>query len=84
MSKIQINLQDAFLNQLRKENILVTIFLVNGFQLKGFVRGFDNFTVILESDGKQLMVYKHAISTISPSRPVNTSPVVMEQRGVGQ
>lgn len=73
MTKTQINLQDAFLNQVRKENIPVTIFLVNGFQLKGMVKGFDNFTVILESDGKQLMVYKHAISTISPFRPVNTS-----------
>ncbi|HBC94911.1 MAG TPA: RNA chaperone Hfq [Pelotomaculum sp.] len=73
MTKPQINLQDAFLNQVRKENIPVTIFLVNGFQLKGMVRGFDNFTVILESDGKQLMVYKHAISTISPLKPVSTS-----------
>lgn len=73
MTKPQINLQDAFLNQVRKENIPVTIFLVNGFQLKGMVKGFDNFTVILESDGKQLMVYKHAISTISPLRPVTTT-----------
>lgn len=73
MTKPQINLQDAFLNQVRKENVPVTIFLINGFQLKGMVRGFDNFTVILESDGKQLMVYKHAISTVSPLKPVNTS-----------
>lgn len=73
MTKTQINLQDAFLNQVRKENIPVTIFLVNGFQLKGMVKGFDNFTVILESEGKQMMVYKHAISTVSPLRPVNTS-----------
>ncbi|MCL6609949.1 MAG: RNA chaperone Hfq [Peptococcaceae bacterium] len=73
MTKTQINLQDAFLNQVRKENIPVTIFLVNGFQLKGMVKGFDNFTVILESEGKQMMVYKHAISTISPMRPVSTS-----------
>ncbi len=73
MSKPQINLQDAFLNQVRKENIPVTIFLINGFQLKGMVRGFDNFTVILESDGKQLMVYKHAISTVSPQKFVSTS-----------
>ncbi len=73
MTKLQINLQDAFLNQVRKENIPLTIFLINGFQLKGMVRGFDNFTVILESDGKQLMVYKHAISTVSPLRSVNTS-----------
>ena len=70
MTRPQINLQDAFLNQVRKENIPVTIFLINGFQLKGLVRGFDNFTVILESDGKQLMVYKHAISTVSPIKPV--------------
>lgn len=71
MTKTQLNLQDAFLNQVRKENLPVTIFLVNGFQLKGTIRGFDNFTVILESDGKQMMVYKHAISTISPVKPVN-------------
>lgn len=73
MSKPQINLQDAFLNQVRKENIPVTIYLINGFQLRGLVRGFDNFTVILESEGKQMMVYKHAISTISPMRTVSTS-----------
>lgn len=73
MTKTQINLQDAFLNQVRKESIPVTIFLVNGFQLKGTVRGFDNFTVILESEGRQMMVYKHAISTVSPMRPVSTS-----------
>ena len=70
MSKQQINLQDAFLNQVRKENIPVTIFLVNGFQLKGQVKGFDNFTVILEVDSKQQMVYKHAISTISPFKNI--------------
>lgn len=73
MTKPQLNLQDAFLNQVRKDNIPVTIFLVNGFQLKGMVKGFDNFTVILESDGKQMMVYKHAISTVSPMKPVNTT-----------
>ncbi|MDK2823741.1 MAG: host factor-I protein [Clostridia bacterium] len=70
MSKQQINLQDAFLNQVRKENVPVTIFLVNGFQLKGNVKGFDNFTVILEVDGKQQMVYKHAISTIAPAKNI--------------
>lgn len=73
MTKPQINLQDAYLNQVRKDNIPVTIFLVNGFQLKGMIKGFDNFTVIMESDGKQMMVYKHAISTVSPMKPVNTS-----------
>ncbi len=62
-----INLQDAFLNQARKENISVTIYLVNGFQLRGNVTGFDNFTVILDSNGKQQLVYKHAISTITPA-----------------
>ena len=71
MSKQQINLQDAFLNQVRKDNIPVTIFLVNGFQLKGQVKGFDNFTVILEVENKQQMVYKHAISTISPFKNIN-------------
>lgn len=60
-----INLQDSFLNQVRKENIPVIIYLVNGFQIRGCVRGFDNFTVIIEQDGKQQLVYKHAVSTIS-------------------
>ena len=64
------NLQDSFLNQIRKENIPVIIYLANGFQLRGSVRGFDSFTVILENDGKQQMVYKHAISTITPIRPI--------------
>ncbi len=73
MTKQQINLQDFFLNQVRKESTPVTIFLVNGFQLKGIVRGFDNFTVILEVEGKQQMVYKHAISTVMPLKPVNLS-----------
>jgi host factor-I protein len=61
-----INLQDSFLNQVRKENVPVVIYLVNGFQLRGSVRGFDNFTVIIENDSKQQLVYKHAISTITP------------------
>jgi host factor-I protein len=73
MTKPQLNLQDSFLNQVRKENIPVTIYLVNGFQLKGLVRGFDNFTVILEYDSKQQMVYKHAISTITPFKAISTS-----------
>lgn len=65
-----INLQDSFLNQVRKENIPVIIYLVNGFQLRGAVRGFDNFTVIIENEGKQQLVYKHAISTITPFRAI--------------
>ena len=71
MVKNTINLQDIFLNQVRKEHIAVTIYLTNGFQLKGMVKGFDNFTVVLDSDGKQQLVYKHAISTISPMKVVN-------------
>ncbi len=71
MNKTSINLQDVFLNVVRKEHISVTVYLTNGFQLKGSVKGFDNFTVILESDGKQQLVYKHAISTIIPFKPVS-------------
>jgi host factor-I protein len=71
-----INLQDSFLNQVRKDNVPVTIHLVNGFQIKGNVKGFDNFTVILDSLGKQQMVYKHAISTITPAHPVSTNFVL--------
>ena len=69
MQKTQ-NLQDLFLNQARKEKLAVTMFLMNGFQLRGIIRGFDGFTVILDSDGKQQMIYKHAISTVVPARPV--------------
>ncbi len=68
-----INLQDSFLNQVRKENVAVIIYLMNGFQLRGLVRGFDNFTVIIENDGKQQLVYKHAISTITPFKPLNSN-----------
>ena len=65
-NKTMMNLQDSFLNHVRKENLPVVIYLVNGFQIRGMVRGFDNFTVIIENDGKQQLVYKHAVSTISP------------------
>jgi len=71
VNKSNINLQDVFLNQVRKEHLPVTIYLTNGFQLKGMVKGFDNFTVILDTDGRQQLVYKHAISTISPMKVVN-------------
>ncbi len=73
MSKGTYNLQDNFLNQIRKENMLSTIFLVNGYQIKGSVRSFDNFTILLDVDGKQQLVYKHAISTIVPFRNVTVS-----------
>ena len=65
------SLQDLFLNQARKEKMPVTVFLMNGFQIKGYVRGFDNFIVILDSDGRQQMIYKHALSTVVPLRPLN-------------
>ena len=73
MSKGTYNLQDNFLNQIRKESMLSTIFLVNGYQIKGSVRSFDNFTILLDVDGKQQLVYKHAISTIVPFRNVSIS-----------
>ena len=69
--KSQINLQDVFLNQVRKDKTAITVFLLSGFQIKGIVTGFDNFTVVIDSEGKQQLIYKHAISTIIPSRPVN-------------
>ena len=64
------NLQEIFLTQLRRERRPVTMFLMNGFQMRGYVNGFDAFSVVLTSDGKQMFVYKHAISTITPERPV--------------
>lgn len=70
MANSMENLQDVFLNQIRKDKQLVTVFLMNGFQLKGIVTGFDSFVVILVSDGRQQMIYKHAISTVAPMTPV--------------
>ena len=69
MTKIN-NLQDIFLTQARRERRGVTMFLMNGFQMRGFITGFDAFTVVLNSDGKQQIIYKHAISTIVPARPL--------------
>ncbi|WP_010301276.1 RNA chaperone Hfq [Kurthia senegalensis] len=66
----QANLQDTYLNQLRKNGVFVTVFLLNGFQLKGTIRSYDNFTVLLEADGKQHLIYKHAISTFAPTKSV--------------
>ena len=65
------NLQDIFLTQVRRERKSITMFLMNGFQMRGYVTGFDAFTVVLSSDGKQQVVYKHAISTIVPESPVS-------------
>ncbi len=65
------NLQDAFLNQVRKSKIPVTIFLINGVKLQGVITWFDNFCVLLRRDGQSQLVYKHAISTIMPGGPLN-------------
>ena len=70
MQKTQ-NLQDTFLNYIRREKIPVTLFLMNGFQLRGVVRSFDSFVVLIDAEGRQQMIYKHAISTIAPARPVS-------------
>ena len=67
----KLNLQDLVLNTARKEKMTVTVFLMNGFQFKGTVRGFDNFVVIIETEGKQQMIYKHAISTVVPPKALN-------------
>ncbi|RKD27718.1 RNA-binding protein Hfq [Caminicella sporogenes DSM 14501] len=69
--KSAVNLQDIFLNQVRKEHIPITIYLISGFQIKGIVKGFDSYTIVIDSDGKQQMIYKHAISTIVPVKSVN-------------
>jgi host factor-I protein len=65
------NLQDAFLNHVRKSKVPVTIFLINGVKLQGVITWFDNFCVLLRRDGQSQLVYKHAISTIMPGGPVN-------------
>ncbi len=65
------NLQDAFLNHVRKNKISVTVFLINGVKLQGVITWFDNFCVLLRRDGQSQMVYKHAISTIMPGQPIN-------------
>ena len=78
-AKTIVNLQENFLNQARKESVPVTIHLVNGFQLKGMIRGFDQFTVIIDSMGRQQMIFKHAISTITPVRPLGTFAKPVEE-----
>lgn len=68
---MSMNLQDVFLNQLRRDKVLITLYLINGFQIKGIIKGFDNFVIVLEADGNQQIIYKHAISTILPMKPIN-------------
>lgn len=67
------NLQDAFLASARRDETPVTVFLMNGFQMRGVITGFDAFTVVLMTDGRQNLIYKHAISTVSPARGVDLS-----------
>lgn len=66
----QVNLQDAILKEVRRDKVPVTLFLMNGFQLRGIITGFDSFVVVLVTDGRQQMIYKHAISTLAPIRPL--------------
>lgn len=66
-----INYQDSFLNKARRERITVTIFLISGYQIRGHVRGFDNFTILIDSEGTQQLIYKHAISTLIPARALD-------------
>ncbi|MEG1538136.1 MAG: RNA chaperone Hfq [Clostridiales bacterium] len=66
-------LQEQYLNAIRKNSIPATFYLVNGFQMKGLIKAFDNFTIVIESGGAQQMVFKHAISTIIPHTPINLS-----------
>ena len=68
-----INLQEAILREVRAERTPVTLFLMNGFQLRGIITGFDSFVVVLVSDGKQQMIYKHAISTLAPMKPLKAA-----------
>jgi host factor-I protein len=68
-----MNLQDAILTEVRRDRVPVTLFLMNGFQLRGIVTGFDSFVVVLVTDGKQQMIYKHAISTLAPIRPLKAA-----------
>ena len=67
------NLQEAILNEVRRQSVPVTLFLMTGFQLRGVITGFDNFVVVLVSDGKQQMIYKHAISTLAPMKPLKAA-----------
>ncbi len=68
-----INLQEAILKEVRRDRVPVTLFLMNGFQLRGVITGYDNFVVVLLSDGKQQMIYKHAISTLAPMKPLKAA-----------
>ena len=68
-----INLQEAILSEVRRDKVPVTLFLMNGFQLRGTITGYDSFVVVLVTDGKQQMIYKHAISTLAPMKPIKAT-----------
>ena len=69
----KITLQDAILSEVCRDKVPLTLFLMNGFQLRGIITGFDSFVVVLVTDGKQQMIYKHAISTLAPIRPLKAA-----------
>ena len=69
----QVNLQDAILKEVRRDKVPVTLFLMNGFQLRGTITGYDSFVVVLVTDGRQQMIYKNAISTLAPIRPLKAA-----------
>jgi len=68
-----VNLQEAILSEVRRDKVPVTLFLMNGFQLRGIITGYDSFVVVLVTEGKQQMIYKHAISTLAPSKPLKAA-----------
>ena len=68
-----INLQEAILKEVRRDKVPVTLFLMNGFQLRGTITGYDSFVVVLVTEGKQQMIYKHAISTLAPMKPLRAA-----------
>ena len=72
MSEV-ITLQEAVLREVRRDRVPVTMFLMNGFQLRGIITGYDSFVVVLVTDGKQQMIYKHAISTLAPLKPLKAA-----------
>ncbi|EHI49902.1 RNA chaperone Hfq [SAR116 cluster alpha proteobacterium HIMB100] len=74
------NLQDVFLNQVRKQHVPVTIFLVNGVKLQGVITWFDNYSMLLKRDGHIQLIYKHAVSTIMPSTPVNMQDIEGDEK----
>jgi host factor-I protein len=67
----RMHLQDAYLAEVKRQSVAVTVYLVNGFQLRGTVRGYDAFTILLEYEHRVHLIYKHAVSTISPQAPLS-------------